>query len=81
MVTFFAVAVLTYDMPLFSVVAKRFTPSAFANYAAHVPLGEWRGLAQDNMGFASPFPPIGIFWGVSEKVAPGGRGAWTKRYC
>ncbi|RYG18752.1 N-acetylmuramoyl-L-alanine amidase [bacterium] len=29
-------------MPLFPIVGKRFTPSAFADYAAHVPLGDWK---------------------------------------
>jgi peptide/nickel transport system substrate-binding protein len=35
----------------------------------HVPLGEWRGLgaARDSMGFPSPLPQIGVFWGVSKK--------------
>ena len=29
-------------MPLFPIVARKFTPSAFGGYAAHVPLGDWR---------------------------------------
>ena len=29
-------------MPNFTIVGRKFSPSAFADYAAHVPLGEWR---------------------------------------
>jgi hypothetical protein len=29
-------------MPLFPIVGKRFTPSAFADYVAHVPLDDWK---------------------------------------